>query len=115
MAAKLIRTEKTSWGATHYVLECSVCGGEYYKWQYNKRTSCICSKCAEKRNYEQTKAREQRKQQDRINKVLEDIKAEIEKIDIYGHIDMNTAFIRDGQCVKNLALEIINKHIGGAE
>lgn len=47
--------------------------------------------------------------------VIEDIKAEIEKIEIFGYVDMNTSFIRDGENVKNLALKIIDNHISGKE
>ena len=43
--------------------------------------------------------------------VLEDIKAEIEQIATYGQIDDKTSFIRDGEMVKKLVLEIIDKHI----
>ena len=80
MDAKLIRTEKTEWGATQYFFECSECGGEYFKWKYNKRTSNICSKCCDKRQQKLTKIREQRKQQECIDDVLRKISAELQRM-----------------------------------
>ena len=48
--------------------------------------------------------------------VLEQIKTEIASIEIFGHIDKDTAFIRSAEQVKNMALKIIDKHMkGGAE
>lgn len=41
---------------------------------------------------------------------IEDIKAEIEQIEIDGQVDEHTMFIRGGAEVKNLVLEIIDKH-----
>ena len=52
---------------------------------------------------------------EKYEKAIKDIKAEIKKIQIQGYVDMNTCFIRDGQCVKNMVLEIIDMHIGGRE
>ena len=43
-------------------------------------------------------------------KVIEDIKAEIKAIEINGQVDEHTMFIRTGEQVKNMALEIIDKH-----
>lgn len=96
MNAKLIRTEYVNinpeypnvWGKK-YIFQCANCGNEYMKWVYNKRTTCLCSECNSKKNYEQAKAREQRKQQERINKVLEDIKTEIKQLPyqrIFGNV-----------------------------
>ena len=45
--------------------------------------------------------------------VIEDIKAEIEEIEINGYVDKNTEFIRTGGQVKNLVLQIIDKHMRG--
>ena len=44
--------------------------------------------------------------------VLDKIKSEIKQIELNGYIDTHTSFIRGGAEVKNLALEIINKHMG---
>ena len=49
------------------------------------------------------------------NSVLEDIKAEIEHIEINGQIDEHTAFIRTGEQVKRMCLDIIDSHISGKE
>lgn len=109
--AKLIREEITEHGFTCYWFECSDCGNEYFKWTNNKRTSCYCIDCYNKRQQALTKIREQRKHQDAINKVLEDIKAEIaEKVSHYEHFSSsNTA---NGL---NMALKIIDKHISREE
>ena len=42
---------------------------------------------------------------------LDDIKAEIEQIEINGQVDEHTMFIRGGSEVKQLVLKIIDKHI----
>ena len=44
---------------------------------------------------------------------IEDIKAEIQAIKINGQVDEHIMFTRSGEQVKNLALEIIDKHISG--
>lgn len=77
--AKLIREEITEHGFTCYWFECSDCGNEYFKWTNNKRTSCYCTDCYNKRQQALTKIREQRKHQEAINKVLKEIRAEIAK------------------------------------
>lgn len=41
---------------------------------------------------------------------IEDIKAEIQAIEINGQVDASTMFIRSGEQIKNMALEIIDKH-----
>ena len=41
---------------------------------------------------------------------IEDIKAEIQAIEINGQVDEHTMFISSGVGVKNMALEIIDKH-----
>ena len=43
--------------------------------------------------------------------VIEDIRTEIENIEINGMVDEHTMFIRNGEQVKNIALEIIDKKI----
>ena len=45
--------------------------------------------------------------------VIEDIKAEIDGIEINGQVDEHTMFIRTGEQVKQMALDIIDKHIEG--
>ena len=47
--------------------------------------------------------------------VLDKIRAEITAIAINGQVNEHTAFIRTGEQVKQMALEIINKHISGKE
>lgn len=47
--------------------------------------------------------------------VIEDIKSEIEAIEMEGMIDDRTRFIRGGEEVRHLVLEIISKHISGKE
>ena len=42
--------------------------------------------------------------------VIEDIKAEIKQIRINGQVDEHTAFIRTGEQVKTMVLDIIDKH-----
>ena len=41
---------------------------------------------------------------------LDDVKAEIEQIEINGQVDEHTMFIRGGEEVKNLVFGIIDKH-----
>ena len=50
---------------------------------------------------------------EKYEKAIEDIKKEIKEIQMQGYVDKNTCFVRDGQCVKNMVLEIIDKYIGG--
>lgn len=45
--------------------------------------------------------------------VLEQIRAEIDGIEINGRIDEHTMFIRTGEQVKQIALEIIDKYTMG--
>lgn len=109
MNAKLIRTEKTDWGATLYYFECSKCGNEYYRWSYNKRTTCYCSDCYNKRQREQAKAWQKRKLQEYADKVLKDIKAEIKDL-----CNEPARYIPNYDAYKK-CWEIIDKHIGGKE
>ena len=48
--------------------------------------------------------------QKEINAVLEQIRAEIDGIEINGQVDEHTMFIRSGEQVKQMALEIIDKY-----
>ena len=50
------------------------------------------------------------KTQKEINAVLEQIRAEIDGIEINGQVDEHTMFIRSGEQVKQMALEIIDKY-----
>ena len=43
--------------------------------------------------------------------ILDNIRAEIDGIEISGQIDAYTSYIRSGEQVKHMALEIIDKHI----
>ena len=45
-----------------------------------------------------------------IQKVYKEIRAEIEAIEINGQVDEHTMFIRTGEQIKNMVLEIIDKH-----
>ena len=47
--------------------------------------------------------------------VIEDIRAEIQAIEMEGRVDDRTRFIRGGKEVKNLVLKIIDKHISGKD
>ena len=47
--------------------------------------------------------------------VIEQIRDEIEAIEINGQVDEHTMFIRTGEQIKNMALEIIDKHIEGSK
>ena len=47
--------------------------------------------------------------------ILDKIRAEINGIEINGQIDEHTMFIRAGEQVKRMALEIIDKHTGVRE
>lgn len=42
--------------------------------------------------------------------VLDNLRAEIDEIEINGQIDEHTAFIRTGEQVKQMALQIIDKY-----
>lgn len=44
--------------------------------------------------------------------VIEDIKAEIKQIVVSGQVDEHISFIRTGEQVKIMALDIIDKHCG---
>lgn len=46
---------------------------------------------------------------------LEQIRAEIDGIEINGQIDEHTSFIRSGEQVKQMALDIIDKYKGDKE
>ena len=116
--AKLIREEITEHGFTCYWFECSDCGNEYFKWTNNKRTSCYCIDCYNKRQQALTKIREQRKHQDAINKVLKEIRAEIAKDlentendyqEMGEHMDLGITI------GLQMALDTIDKHISGKE
>ena len=48
-------------------------------------------------------------------KVLEQIRAEIDGIEINGQIDEHTAFIRAGEQVQQMALNIIDKYKAESE
>ena len=112
--AKLIREEITEHGFTCYWFECSDCGNEYFKWTNNKRTSCYCTDCYNKRQKELTQKREQRKHQEAINKVLKEIRAEI----ALGLIRSNKDYLKTsdhmdfGVCIGlEMALDTIDKYI----
>ena len=47
--------------------------------------------------------------------VIEDIRREIEQIEINGFVDEKTMFTRTGTQVKTIVLDIIDKHISGKE
>ena len=51
-----------------------------------------------------------RQDRDRLQQAFEDIRAEIEDIQINGQIDSHTAFVRTGEQVKNMVLEIIDRY-----
>ena len=53
---------------------------------------------------------EPQESEDKISRsVIEDIKAEIKQIIINGQIDEHTSFIRTGEQVKTMVLDIIDK------
>jgi len=109
MTAKLIRTEKTEWGDTKYFCECSVCGNEYYRWNYNKRTTCYCLDCYNKRQRENAKAWQKRKQQECVDKVLEEIKTEIDEQ--YKWLMQTKHTLNDIDIAFSGIKSCINKHI----
>ena len=47
---------------------------------------------------------------DAVNVVLDKIRAEIDEIEINGQVDEHTMFIRTGEQVKQMALEVIDKY-----
>lgn len=47
---------------------------------------------------------------DAVNAVLNKIRAEIDGIEITGQIDEHTSFIRTGDSVKKIVLEILDKY-----
>lgn len=47
------------------------------------------------------------------NKVLDKIRAEIDRIEINGQVDAHTMFTRTGEQVKQMALDIIDKYTKG--
>jgi hypothetical protein len=49
------------------------------------------------------------------NDILDEIKAEIDGIEINGQVDINTMFIRTGEQVKQIVLNIIDKYKAGSE
>lgn len=51
-----------------------------------------------------------RKDRDRLADVLDKIRAEIDGIEITGQIDEHTSFIRTGDSVKKIVLEILDKY-----
>ena len=49
------------------------------------------------------------------DRCIEDIRREIEAIEMEGMIDDRARFIRGGEEVRHLVLEIIDKHISGKD
>lgn len=47
------------------------------------------------------------------NKVLDKIRAEIDGIEINGQVDIHTSFVRTGEHVKQMTLDIIDKYRKG--
>lgn len=56
-----------------------------------------------------------RADRDRLQDALDKIRAEIQGIEINGQIDEHALFIRSGNEVKNIALDIINKYTAESE
>lgn len=54
--------------------------------------------------------RQLREDRDRLLDVMDNIRAEIDGIEITGQIDEHTSFIRTGDSVKKIALNIIDKY-----
>lgn len=50
-----------------------------------------------------------------LNEVLDEIRAEIDGIEINGQVDEHTSFIRTREQVKQMALDIIDKYIAESE
>ena len=54
--------------------------------------------------------RQLREDRDRLLDAMDNIRAEIDGIEITGQIDEHTSFIRTGDSVKKIALNIIDKY-----
>lgn len=96
MKAKLVSvTEpegKPIWFRT-YEFECIDCGKHFIRHRFDSRTNPYCGDCQRKHENERQKERIARKEQQKINEILDKISAEIEeKISHYEHFESsNTA------------------------
>jgi predicted nucleic acid-binding Zn-ribbon protein len=110
MRAKLISVEQPpGYSFKIYNCKCIKCGNIYRKFAYNKRTTPYCLDCIKERNREHQKEGVKRRQQERTNEVLRQIKAEIENADAesFKNPDYHRGLL--------FALDTINKHIGEKE
>ena len=108
MEAKLIRVipSDVAWYFTQYEYECIKCGAHYTRKQHNNRINPYCCTCNAEITKERQKINAKRCEQRKINKVLEDIKAEIEQA--YFHKQISTRS-------RKIFMDAIDKHIGGKE
>lgn len=85
MKAKLIREIPQREGLPYYFkmyeYECIECGAHYTRHQYSERINPYCGNCNLKHENQKQKERVARHEQKKINAVLEQIRAEIIKLD----------------------------------
>ena len=101
---------KDRWHRVRYELKCVKCGNIYIRHSFGKNTSAYCEECTQRRNYEIQK-------QKQINKVLEQIKSEIEGDDVL-YNDLITLHDNEGDYCAHASeyvLAIIDKYMKGEQ
>ena len=108
MKAKLIREIPQREGLPYYFktyeYECIDCGQHYTRKRCDNRINPYCSTCARKHDKEKQKEQRARKEQKIINRVLEQIRCEI---------DSYCSENRDRNDGLYIVMKIIDKHIKG--
>lgn len=84
MRAKLIRVIPEEEGMPYYFrqyeYECIECGGHFTRHQYNDRIDPYCGPCRNKHERIRQKERRKMKDQEKINRVLDKIYVDIQKL-----------------------------------
>jgi len=113
MRAKLIRVIPEEEGMPYYFrqyeYECIECGGHFTRHQYNDRIDPYCGPCRNKHDRIRQKERRKTKDREKVNRVLDKIRAEIEQI-------TDTMGVSYNQYISKIdVLQIIDKYKAGSE
>jgi hypothetical protein len=113
MKAKLVSvTElegKPIWFRT-YEFECIDCGKHFTRRRFDSRTNPYCPICHRKHENERQRERIARKEQQKINEILDKISAEIKELP-----ELHCIQVMDREDIPLLALDIIEKYKGDSE
>ncbi len=111
MRAKLIRVIPEEEGLPFYFrqyeYECIECGSHYTRHQYNDRICPYCGPCSNKHDRIRQKERRETKDREKINRVLDEIKGEIQEL------RGCSCGCSDG--IIDEVEDILDKHISGKE